>query len=170
MIHSTAKVQVMTDETPIETCIHIHGDIDEDAHFYAIQPKKCLILDMAKIRFINSCGLRNWIQWLKTIPPATQVVFRNCPKVIVDQMNILNGFIPPGAVVESFYIPYYCESCGHEEHQLAERGKTFKEHLENKEAWSQFPEHILCPQCKESAEIGVMPTRYFSFLKSKRTA
>jgi hypothetical protein len=165
MIRNSKKAQAQIVNQKDETHISLAGDIDEDAEFFSIEPTKLLVIDMKKLRFINSCGLRSWVNWMRQIPPATNVTFKNCPKVIVDQMNILKGFLPPGVIIESFYVPYYCDPCGIETNVLATRGEHFKERFENQEAYTKFPEFISCPNCGSNAELGVIANRYFSFIK-----
>ena len=38
-------------------------------------------------------------------PGQCKIEFRNCPKVIIDQINMVKGFLPENAIVESFLRP-----------------------------------------------------------------
>jgi hypothetical protein len=144
--------------------------IDENAKFSDINPKQNsqLVIDMKHVELLNSLGLRNWVTWVKTLKQYSGGIFlRNCPNVAVHQMNVLNGFLPLHATVESVFIPFLCENCGHEFEYFASRGKDYKEAIEGE------PESILmnleqtCEKCGNIAEADIIPVKYFAFLKRK---
>jgi len=58
---------------------------------------------------INSCGIRDWVEFQKNIDDSVQIIYQNCPQVIIEQINIIKGFIKEGGIIESFYAPYYDE-------------------------------------------------------------
>ena len=59
---------------------------------------------------INSCGIRDWVEYQKRIPDQVKIVYSKCPQVIIEQINIIKGFIREGGIVKSFYAPYYDEN------------------------------------------------------------
>src|ERR1700692_3874743 len=79
------------------------GTIDEDADFTQINLAGAnqIEIDLATLKSINSCGIREWIKWMGTASSAT-ITFNQCPKVIVDQINMVDGFLPSNAKVASF--------------------------------------------------------------------
>ncbi|MCB0361434.1 MAG: hypothetical protein KDD35_01850 [Bdellovibrionales bacterium] len=145
------------------------GDINENADFNEIEFSgiKKMTLDFSGVRFVNSIGLRGWIQWIKKVSGVT-IYFTKCPRYVVDQMNILDGFLPLNAIVESFYVPYYCEACDHTETILATRGKDFKEGTADTKEGLLLQDEIACPKCGGSAELDVLKERYFNFLKYRK--
>src|SRR5262245_9841324 len=96
--------------------IRLQGHIDEDATFNGLEITKAakVHLDLDGVSAINSCGIREWIKWIRTAPTTSQIVYQNCPKVIVDQINMVAGFLPENAKVASFYVPYYSDASGNE--------------------------------------------------------
>jgi hypothetical protein len=148
--------------------IHFSGEIDETADFHKIDlPKvKHLVIDLKGLRLLNSSGLRSWVLWTRTLT-IPLITIRNCPSVAVLQMNVLDGFLPMRAVIESFELPYLCESCGQEQRLWAQRGKDFMERMGDKAEWTKFEEEIPCPKCGKKAALDVLPLRYFSFLKAR---
>ncbi len=150
--------------------VHVTGAINEETIFQEIDPGASMVvtLDLDKVVSLNSMGLRNWVLWVKQLRSKFQMVFRNCPRVVVDQMNILNGFLPMGAIVGSFYVPYYCESCGREDNLLATRGKDYMEATVDAREGIKIPEQRPCPVCQEEMALDVIPAKYFSFLKYRR--
>lgn len=160
-----AKVNVQLLES--ESQISIQGSIDENMDFSSLKigEAKNLILDLREVRSLNSMGLRNWVHWVKSFRGRKQLFLRHCPRVVVDQMNILQGFLPIGAVVESIFVPYYCESCDKEENVLAQRGRDYMEgSVDAREGQNLSPTKI-CPHCGKTSEMDVIPAKYFGFLK-----
>lgn len=147
----------------------LKGDINESVNFKNIKliPGKHLIIDLSGIRLLNSVGLRSWVLWARELDYAV-VSLRRCPNPVVNQMNILDGFLPLRAVIESFELPYMCESCGHEESHWAMRGKDYYERTADKAEWVKVKESIPCPKCGEKADLDVLPLKYFGFLKGRR--
>src|SRR5512135_2248555 len=96
--------------------VSFSGDVDEDAVFsnLSLDGAKQVVLDLEGISAINSCGIREWIKWVKAAPADTKFVYRKCPKIIVDQINMVAGFLPDGSSVESFFVPYFNENSGKE--------------------------------------------------------
>ena len=103
-------------------------------------------------------GIREWIKWLKGIPENVQINYENCPRIFVDQMNMVEGFLPPRAKVASFQLPYYCEECDSETNVLMARDKDFSK---AKPTPKGMPK---CQSCGKDAEIDVVEQKYFRFL------
>lgn len=138
--------------------IKIAGSVDEDATFAGLELAGVsqIVLDLDSITAINSCGIREWIKWIRTAPAGTKIVYRKCPKVIVDQINMVAGFLPENGSVESFYVPYYSEVSGNEKMVLFSDGAEFK------------GKEVFAPSVKdddgEEMEMDVIEAKYFKFL------
>lgn len=143
------------------------GSIDESADFTQLHlPKtKILAINLDGITHVNSLGIRSWIQWVATLTNIETYIFKKCPMVIINQVNILQGLLPAGSSIESFYIPFFCASCGHDGKVLAERGKDFYESSENKDAQIEIRLERICPKCNQLYCADVAPARYFRFLR-----
>ncbi len=145
------------------------GDINEYSDFNQIDlsDSEEVIFDFSGVRFVNSIGLRGWILWVKKIKDK-RVTFEGCPRYVVDQMNILDGFLPPQALVGSFFVPYYCDACDHTELYLAHRGVDFQEGTADQIEKINMADKRKCPQCGAPAELDVLGERYFNFLKYRK--
>lgn len=165
-----ADLDIKVDEEEDVVCLKLSGSINENANFDSLDlsPGKKLIIDIENVRLINSTGLRNWVIWVKSLDPNTQILLRHCPHVVVEQMNILKSFLPSGAIVESFEVPYHCESCGYEEMVMAERGVDYMEGTADQKEGILLPEQRPCPECEEKMGLDVLPAKYFTFLKFRR--
>ncbi len=141
--------------------VHLSGNVDEDSNFQAIDggTASSIILDLEKITAINSVGIREWIKWIKEFPPTVQLSLRKCPKIIVDQVNMVAGFLPAGAKIESFFVPYYSDSSGSEKMVLFESGKEFADGQ-----ITAMPE--IKDESGEVMEMDVIEAKYFKFLKT----
>lgn len=156
--------------SPKDCTIHFSGAINENSDFSGMDlgAAKVLILDLHGVTSLNSMGLRNWVNWVKGVKNKMQLHFRQCPRVVVDQMNVLQGFLPMGAVVESFFVPYHCDACQHEENYLATRGKDYMEGTVDTRDGIVMPETRPCPVCAAQMDWDIVPLKYFSFLKYRK--
>ena len=95
-----------------EIIFELSGQIDEDADLAKLDfsEAKSIEFNLNDISLINSCGIRDWVEFQKTIPESVQISYSHCPQVIIEQINIIKGFIREGAKVKSFYAPYYDEA------------------------------------------------------------
>lgn len=136
----------------------LKGTIDEDANFATlVLESKGAIIDLSAITAINSVGIREWIKWTKTFPSGFKLTVRNCPKIIVDQINMVQGFLPPGTSIESFFVPYYSEASGTEKMVLFLNGREFKD-------GKVFPPKSVKDDGGEEMEMDVIETKYFKFV------
>lgn len=89
--------------------IVLSGRIDEDAHFENVSglEAKKFTFDFKEVSLINSCGVREWINLINKLIKKGQVIYKNCPQVMIEQMNMVEGFLPNNASIESFFAPYF---------------------------------------------------------------
>lgn len=147
----TINTRIVGDEVHIE----LIGVIDEDAVFDKIKnlQMKSYFFDFNKITMINSCGIREWIKYLQEIEGAA-ITYTNCPQIIIEQVNMVHGFIRKGVVVESFYAPYFCPNCDTEKKILLKNNEVINSKAPTKQ----------CNTCKSDLEFDAIEKQYFSFL------
>lgn len=164
---SAKKLEIVSEGLQTEHLVlHFSGAIDEVAEFPALSMDgiKSIVFDLEKVKSLNSIGIRNWMTWRKTIPSKVQITFRLIPKVVVDQMNILDGFLPFNSLFESFQVPFHCEDCNRTTSYLFLKGRDFEP------STSDSQEKVVtkvrpCPECSAETEPDVFEGTYFSFLK-----
>jgi hypothetical protein len=141
--------------------LKVSGGVDEDANFQPVDVGtfKQVVLDLSDVNAINSVGIREWIKWVKGLPGNVQLSVRRCPKIIVDQINMVSGFLPPSAVIESFYVPYYSDATGSEKMVLFEKDKQYKD-------GELTPPEDVKDDSGEPMEMDVIEAKYFKFLKN----
>lgn len=138
--------------------VKLNGTIDEDVNFtkYPLAGATELDLDLQGITGINSCGIREWIKWLGSVGSA-KIKYHNCPKVIVDQINMVDGFLPAKAEVLSFYVPYYNEDTGAEKNVLFRNGVEFSA--------GQINPPKVQDEDGNDMEMDIIENKYFKFLR-----
>lgn len=149
----TINKQILQDELSVE----LIGAIDEDADFKELLGllQKRVSFDFNQVNMINSCGIREWIKFLEKIPESTTIFYNNCPQIIIEQINMVHGFFRKGAVINSFYAPYFCENCG----------KESKVHLKAEQVKNKKAPKESCPHCgAEDMEFDAIEAQYFNFL------
>jgi hypothetical protein len=144
--------------------IHFYGSIIEDARFDTLmglsQPE--MIIDLQGTTGMNSSGIRNWIKWIHSIDSTKcQLIFQNCPKYFVDQINLVSGLIPENAIIESFFVPFYGKDTNTETFVLYRRGKEFNGPT------VMHPEVIHDPKTGEEMLVDVSG-HFFDFLERQK--
>lgn len=151
-----------TDDT-IE--FYLEGAIGEGASVFQhdIRGVKQILMDMEKVTYINSVGVKAWIQWTGRIPPDCQFSLRRLPLVMINQASTVVGFMPPQARIESFFAPFVCPKCNTETTVLLSKGKEYDYAEGGSEKKINIPE-VPCPKCNTIMESDFTPAKTFTFL------
>lgn len=138
--------------------IKLFGVVDEhpDLSFFSRLRGKVQV-SMRGIRRINSFGVRSWIDAIRKVPPDATVEFIECPPPVIDQINMVAGFLGKGKVV-SFYAPMTCEACDVEMNQLFEVTEVKK--------LGKLPE-VRCPKCRKPMEVDDLEEQYLLFVREQ---
>ena len=137
------------------------GAIDEHARLCDLISRARggrLTLDLDGIRFINSIGVREWIRLQDGAQKAgLRVELRRVPEILVHQLNIVTG-ARGSAMVTSFYAPYVCDECDHEQPVLLDV-TTHGRELARKRVPA-----VACGSCGAQMALADPPDIYLSFL------
>lgn len=157
---------IKINEGESETVIVMRGLIDEETDFSRLKgfQSKNLVFDLGGIELINSVGIRSWVNWMKQNRDCN-FTFRNCSKPVTDQINVLEGFLPPVATIESFYVPYVCENCGKSKDVLFKKGVEFERATADNKVHQLRPPAVKCESCGHTMAQDVVEAKYFRFLK-----
>lgn len=154
-----SKFNINIDKSSPTWQVKVTGTIDEDVDFglYSLEGAGNIDMHLSDVKSINSCGIREWIKWIGSAGQVP-VVYNECPKIIVDQINMVQGFLPALGKVQSFFVPFYSEDSGDEKNVLFTNGKEFDE-----------SGAINVPSIKDESgqdmEMDVVEAKYFKFLK-----
>ncbi len=146
-------------ERPGFTTVEFFGEIDENADFAELRRRLTgnVVFHLAEVRRMNSCGVREWVNFVRDLPNVEELTFTHCSPAIVTQLNMINNF-RGAARVRSFYAPYVCDECGNEEEKLLDVQSQFPNGNTNR-----VPPHI-CSKCQKPMDFDDLPERYLSFL------
>ena len=143
--------------------VKLGGVIDEDNELGELVekiPTGTAVIDLGEIERINSCGVRDWVNWLSKLEyNGTRSVLVECSPAIVAQINLVNNFTGNG-VVKSFYVPYFCPECDEEKVLLVEATDMGPPPHE--------PPTCRCDECDLVMDFDDMPDSYFAFLSNQR--
>jgi hypothetical protein len=137
--------------------IRLFGVIDEHADLAFLASLRGRVrLSLKGVRRINSFGVRAWIDAVRKVPAECSFELSECPPPVVDQMNMVAGFVGRGKVV-SFYAAMRCEACDRE-----------LDHLfvvdDCKRAGGKLP-RVDCPSCKKPMEVDDIEEQYLMFIR-----
>ena len=103
------------------THLKLKGILDEDNLLINLLSQiqgKLLLIDMSEIERINSCGVRDWVNWLNQVQAlGMTVVLLRCSPTVVSQANMVANFAAD-AFIHSFYAPYVHPDTGEEQCKL----------------------------------------------------
>jgi len=153
------KYEIKIEKAGTTFKVKVIGIIDEDVDFnsQSLAGATAVELNLESIKSINSCGIREWIKWIGTAGGAS-VSYSLCPKIIVDQINMVQGFLPASGKVLSFYVPYFCDESGEEKNVLFNFGKEFTESTIS-------PPTAVKDGAGNTMEMDVVEAKYFKFIK-----
>jgi hypothetical protein len=141
--------------------VTLRGEIDENADFSELKTRLRgdVDLDLEGVMRINSCGVREWVNFVRELN-VTSLRFARCSPTVVLQLNTIYNF-RGRARVESFLAPYVCESCHNDEYRLLKVDDHFPERLR------VFPPAFRCGRCGGVMLFDELPERYLSFLSEE---
>lgn len=162
-------LNISIEPSPEGAVFCLKGFVDENVRFdqLPVGSETHLIFDLGGVHLISSLGIRGWVSWMKARHEKS-FVFRRCSKAIVDQINVLEGFLPPISVIESFLVPYHCDTCEYGEQILFRQGVEFEKGTADRKERISPPANVTCPKCHSPMEIDVIESKYFRFLKYRR--
>jgi hypothetical protein len=138
------------------TLVELSGPINEDSDFdkllASLQSCSQVRMDLAGINRINSCGVREWVNFVRAQPGTVTFEFENLSPPIVNQVNMISNFTG-SATILSVQAPFFCTECNREAREtvLVEQGKQPLPTAE-------------CPQCGSAMEFDDFEDSYFAFL------
>ncbi|MGE0547918.1 MAG: STAS domain-containing protein [Kofleriaceae bacterium] len=159
----TQKFQAAIQHRGDVSYVKLGGVIDEDNELSGLVeriPTGTAVIDLGEIERINSCGVRDWVNWLSRLETnGTRSVLVECSPAIVAQINLVNNFTGSG-VVKSFYVPYFCSECDEEKVLLVEAADMGPPPHE--------PPTCRCDECDLVMDFDDMPDSYFAFLSNQK--
>ncbi len=140
------------------TRVVLRGDFTEATRFDDLLPLMVgrIVFDLAQVAYMNSLGVRAWCEFLRAAP-IQAYEFLACSVAFVLQASTVRDVLGRGAVT-SFFAPYHCGGCEHQEERLLQSAAVLAADLE--------PPRFTCPNCRGSLRFDDIPERYFAFLRN----
>ncbi|MGE0872767.1 MAG: PilZ domain-containing protein [Kofleriaceae bacterium] len=141
------------------TRVVLRGDFTEATRFDELLPAMVgrVVFDMAQVTYMNSLGVRAWCEFLRQAR-IQGYEFHACSVPFVLQASMVRDAIGRGTVT-SFFAPYHCIGCDHQEERLLQTAALLAAELQ--------PPVFKCPSCGGSLEFDDLPERYFAFLSDE---
>ncbi len=138
--------------------VTIQGVIDEtsDLSIFGSLHRPTVQIHMRGVRRINSYGVRAWLDAIRQVPVTTKISFVHCPPPVVDQCNMVSGFLGHGQL-DSFYAPMTCAECDEQIDQLFETAAC----RANSNKLPKTP----CPRCGRPMEVDDLEDQYLLFVR-----
>lgn len=147
--------------------ITIEGPIGETTDFFLLPFAgiKEMHLNFEKATYMNSVGVKHWVEWAAKIPIDVKVNLKKCPSYIANQSSTVVGFLPKKFHIESFYVHYVCPNCNLETSYELKESTHFKRTDSQIASWYKLPD-LNCSKClSEKLEPDFIPEKIFGFLK-----
>lgn len=143
----------------IDGVVHLSGRIDEtfETVVPSIPKNNEMHFNLKELASINSSGVRQWILLMRQLK-LVKISLSECPKIFIDQSNMVKDFIPENAKIVSFYVPYFNEKNETEKSILF----VLNEHYSVN---SLFPMKKVVDEKGDEMEVDVIESKYFKFIK-----
>jgi hypothetical protein len=142
--------------------LKLSGVIDEDNRLNELSAQlkhDLVVIHLGGIERINSCGVRDWVNWLTGLQKAKKEIYLiESSSAIVAQLNLVNNFTGGGGVVQSFYAPYFCSQCSKERTRL-----LLTDEVANMDPPKAPP--FRCDECDGPMDFDDLEDSYFAFVK-----
>ncbi len=141
------------------TRVVLRGDFTEATRFDELLPQMVgrIVFDMAQVTYMNSLGVRAWCEFLRQAR-IQGYEFHACSVPFILQASMVRDVIGRGTVT-SFFAPFHCIGCDHQEERLLQSAAILASALE--------PPVFKCPSCGGALEFDDLPERYFAFLEDE---
>jgi len=137
------------------------GPINEDAELHLMPLVTSLgpnvIMNFRKVEFVNSCGVRAWINFLREVEKNRKVIFEECTPEIVSQINMIPNF-RGSAHIKSVFASFACEKCDHHSWILFEEGRNLPQSADE---GINMPK---CERCGADMEMDELEDEFFAWI------
>lgn len=140
------------------TIVQLSGALDEHAQLPTIPAGTEIHVDLEKLTYLNSVGVRLWIRWVADVTKNTKMILIRCPALFVKNFSSIRGMLNRNTLVQSFYVPYYDDKYDERKNVLYIRGREFLD-----DGTLNMP--TLKNANGDVMEPDVIEQTYFSFLK-----
>ena len=144
--------------------VKYNGPINEEAEVHLTRLIETLgnnvVFNFRNVEYVNSCGVRAWINFMRELEKGRSVTFEECTPEIVMQMNMIPSF-KSSASVFSVYASYHCDNCDNRQFEIFVNGKNLPVSED-----AQLPP-INCKKCgTKNIEMEELEDEFFAFARA----
>ena len=146
-----AKVDRQEDGTLF---LSLAGSLDEEADIASVfqEIDGDVVIDLSKVRRLNSLGVHRWITALNALSDRVSVRIECCSYPVALQASYVANLFGNASVVSTL-APFFCSDCGYNEMVL----------LKANEVANGSPPDKQCPSCQAKLQFDELDT-YLQFL------
>jgi CheY-like chemotaxis protein len=143
------------------TRVVLRGDITESTLLADLAPALFgkIDFDMSQVTYMNALGVGDWVAFLSRLP-IRDYEFHACSVAFALQASLVEGVLGRGSVA-SFFAPYLCQECDHQEERLLQTAAVLA---------AGHPPVFGCSRCDGPLVLDDFPERYTAFLRGARVA
>lgn len=122
-----------------------------------------LLLNMHEVTFMNSSGIRQFINWIRDIEKnfgKLRVILTLVPPTVNRQLSTMTSHLPSQLSIDSVYLPYYCDACDSEDRS---RLVTMQD-VARAQSLESLVDRVPCPKCSAPMEFDAVMDQYFVLL------
>lgn len=156
-------------EVPGELMIIFSGWLDENAELpnsLDFDDVSIIHCNFKNIEMVNSYGVKKWVLFFEQLEnlQGVDIQFHHCPRPVVEQLNVVEGFLPRNGSVLSIDVPFFCKKCETSFSVPQELHRTMRV---SQDVLAKInPTHIHDEgSCESALELDVNPSKYFRFLE-----
>ncbi|MCE9578216.1 MAG: hypothetical protein K8W52_34135 [Deltaproteobacteria bacterium] len=138
--------------------VSVSGVVDENADLALLSTLggRPVRVNLKGVRRINSFGVRAWMDAVRKVPRDVVLTFAQAPSPVIDQCNMVTGFLGHGTL-ESFFAPMTCGECDEQVDQLFETAAC-------RANGGKLPS-TPCPRCGRPMEVDDLEDQYLLFVR-----
>ena len=125
-------------------------------------PKKEVVLDLGGVTYVNSVGVRCWLEFMREFSEERKITFDRCSPEFISQVNMIPD-LAMGSEILSFFVAFFCEDCDREEKRL------FLSSVGH-DALAEKVNEQVCEECGRTMSCETDSDLCIRFLKRKEAA
>jgi hypothetical protein len=137
------------------------GPINEDSEVHLApllqQLGPSVVFNFRQVEYVNSCGVRAWITFLREVEKNRKLIYEECTPEIVGQINMIPNFLGT-AHIRSIYGSYACTSCDNQKWEIFVEGQNLPT-----SPGDPVPE-VKCNKCSAVMELEELEDEFFAWL------
>jgi hypothetical protein len=156
--------------------VSLSGFLNENCHLETVgyRSHSQIAVDLREVRYINSIGVRKFIDWLWKIErgcPRSSVHLESVSPVMMRQILMIKDSLPKNIHIESIMVALFCEPCDFEDQSQKASFAELMSSLSKESGFDFDFESRLgrnCPHCEQKMEFDLDARRYLELVRGRK--